>query len=245
MERKLLTNLSVDCVIFGFDLDKLKVLLVERTLKSPDGKDVVFSDHTLTGYHIFEDEDLDAAAKRIVKDLTGLENLTFEQFYTFGDLNRLNHPNDQAWLEQFGDVFSSRVVTVGYYSLLPTTSMKIIQKERVVNWFDVDKIDNLAYDHKLILEKALEHLRYKVQNEPIGFDLLPAKFTLSQMQKLYEEVLGAKFDKRNFRKKVSQMNYVVPLKEKQQGVAHKPAQLYMFSPEVYEKTRKERYHFFI
>ncbi|MDA3892853.1 MAG: NUDIX domain-containing protein [Salinivirgaceae bacterium] len=245
MTRKLLTNLSVDCVIFGFDMDQLKVLLVERKLKSDDGKSIIFSDHSLTGYHIYEDEDLDSAAIRIVNDLTGLENLKFEQFYTFGSLDRIAHPNDQIWIEQFGDVISSRVLTVGYYSLLPNTNMNIIQKGRKVNWFPVDQVKELAYDHKEILEKALEHLRYKLQNEPVGFNLLPEKFTLSQMQKLYEAILGAKYDKRNFRKKVSQMSYVVPIKEKQQGVAHKPAQLYIFSPEVYEKTRKERNHFFI
>ncbi len=245
MTRVFEKNLSVDCVIFGFDMEQLNVLLVERTLMSPDNKTLIFSDYTLTGYHIYSDEDLDSAASRIVKDLTGWENLGLEQFYAFGSLTRLDHPNDQAWLERFGDVYSKRVVTVGYYSLLPTIDVEIKLKERVVQWFPVTTVKNLAYDHDIILQKALEHLRYKLQTEPIGFKLLPDKFTLSQMQKLYEAVLGTNFDKRNFRKKVSQMPYVVPLKEKQQGVAHKPAQLYVFSREVYEKTRKQRYNFFV
>ncbi|HAM98207.1 MAG TPA: NUDIX hydrolase [Marinilabiliales bacterium] len=245
MTRKLMNNLSVDCVVFGFDGEQLNVLLVERTLISPETQEVIFSDLTLTGYHIYEDEDLDSAAARIVKDLTGLENIVLEQFYSFGALDRLLHPNDQAWLEQFGDVFSNRVVTVGYYSLLPSTNVKIILKGRNVSWYKVSEVKGLAYDHDHVLQKALEHLRYKFWHEPIGFELLPMKFTLSQMQKLYEAVLGTQFDKRNFRKKVSQMNYVVALNERQTGVAHKPAQLFMFSRDVYEKTRKERFDFFV
>lgn len=245
MARKLVENLSVDCVIFGFDMEQLKVLLVDRTLNSKETGELVFSDLTLTGYHIYEDENLDNAAARIVKDLTGLEHLMLEQFYAFGALDRLDHPNDQVWLKQFGDVFSNRVVSVGYYTLLPHINVEIIQKDRIVSWYPVDVISNLAYDHQNILDKALGHLRYKLQTEPIGFELLPDKFTLSQMQKLYEAVLGTEFDKRNFRKKVLQMSHIVPLKEKQQGVAHKPAQLYMFSREVYEKTRKERFNFFV
>jgi hypothetical protein len=245
MERKLMNSLSVDCVIFGFDADELKVLLVDRTLQADMTNETIFSDLTLTGYHIYEDEDLDAAAARIVFDLTGLNKLVLEQFYTFGALDRLARSNDQAWLKQFGDVFSKRVVTVGYYSLLPSIDVPIIQKDRKVSWYSINQVDNLAFDHANILYKALEHLRYKLRHEPIGFELLPVKFTLSQMQKLYEAVLGTEFDKRNFRKKVSQMNYVVPLNEKQTGVAHKPAQLFMFSRDVYEKTRKERFDFFV
>ncbi len=243
MSHKWVPNLSVDCVIFGFDADQLKVLLVERTLRTTDKKNIVFSDLSLTGYHIYEDEDLDSAAARIVKDLTGLDKLVLEQFYTFGSLDRLEHPNDKLWHEQFGDVFSHRVVTVGYFSLLPSTKVKIAQKDRVVRWYSVNEVQNMAFDHNQILEKALFHLRYKLQHDAIGLELLPDKFTLSQMQRLYEAVLGTSFDKRNFRKKVAQMNFVVPLKEKQHGVPHKPAQLYMFSRDIFMRTRKERPYF--
>lgn len=244
-ERQLMRSLSVDCVIFGFDLEELKVLLVEREMRSPDDDSLIFSDLTLTGYHIYEDENLDQAAARIVKDLTGLENLVLQQFHAFGALDRLDRPNDQKWLEQFGDVFNKRVVSVGYYSLLPTTDIELMFMGRKVLWYPVYGNKDLGYDHASIIEKAIEHLRYKLKYEPIGFELLPEKFTLSQMQKLYESVFGTEFDKRNFRKKVSQMSYVVPLNEKQTGVAHKPAQLYMFSRDVYEKTRKERFDFFV
>lgn len=238
-------SLSVDCVIFGFDLENLKVLLVERKMKSPDDDSFLFTDLSLTGYHIYEDENLDSAAARIVKDLTGLENLVLEQFYAFGDLDRLKRPKDQKWLEQFSDVFSDRVVSVGYLSLLPTCDIEITQTNRNAAWHTVKNLEGLAFDHQSILEKAMDHLRYRLKYEPIGFELLPEKFTLSQMQKLYESIFGTEFDKRNFRKKVSQMRYVVPLNEKQTGVAHKPAQLFMFSRDVYEKTRKERFDFFV
>jgi len=239
MSHNWMPNVSVDCVIFGFDNDQLKVLMVERTLREKDSDRVVFSDLTLTGYHIYEDEDLDSAAARIIRDLTGLENLVLDQFYTFGALDRLEHPNDQLWLEQFGDVFSKRVITVGYFSLLPATHVPIAFRGRVVKWYPVNELPVLAYDHNMIIEKALIHLRHKLQQDAIGFELLPDKFTLSEMQKLYEAILGTRFDKRNFRKKVAQMNYIIPLREKQKGVAHKPAQLYVFSRDVFKKTRKE------
>ena len=244
-DKKLMSSLSVDCVIFGFDLEELRVLLIERVMKSPEDKSVMFSDLTLTGYHIYESENLDDAAARIVYDLTGLTNLVLQQFHAFGSLDRLEKDNDQKWLEQFGDVFSKRVVSIGYYSLLPSTNVELTFRGRKVAWYSVYDNKTLAYDHNLIIEKAVEHLRYKLKYEPIGFELLPQKFTLSQMQKLYESIFRTRFDKRNFRKKVSQMSYVVPLNEKQKGVAHKPAQLYMFSRDVYEKTRKERFDFFV
>ncbi len=243
MEHRLLGNISVDCVIFGFNLETLEVLLVERTMVKPGTTEILFSDLTLTGYHIYEDENLDQAAARIVKDLTGLEGLVLEQFYAFGNLDRLCRPNDRLWLEQFADVFSKRVISVGYFTLLRSPEVTIKQKDRTVSWFPINLAKNLAYDHDQILAKALAHLQYKLKHEPIGFELLPEKFTLSQMQKLYEAVFCTEFDKRNFRKKVSQMQYVVPLNEKQKGVAHKPAQLYKFDIEIYKKCTDEGYSF--
>lgn len=242
---KLLKNVSVDCVIFGFDMENLNVLLVERTMRSSDANNTLFSDLTLTGHHIHNNENLDAAAERIVKDITGLEGLVMEQFYSFGDLDRLQNPNDQLWIDQFEGALDKRVISIGYYSLLPSVDVPIKKADRVVKWYPVNQITELAYDHAHILEKAINHLRYKLRYEPIGFEMLPEKFTLSQLQKLYEAVLGVELDKRNFRKKVSQMSYVVPLNEKQKGVSHKPAQLFMYSRDVYEKTKTLRYDFFV
>lgn len=244
MDNRLMRSVSVDCVIFGFDEDQLKVLLVERILKEKESDNILFKDFTLTGYHIYQNENLDSAAARIVNDLTGLENITLEQFYTFGDLDRLNHQNDKLWIDQIGEDISDRVVSIGYYSLLPTTNINITQKNRDVKWHTINNVKSLAYDHKKILVKAIDHLRYKLSHEPIGFELLPTKFTISQMQKLYEAIFDISYDKRNFRRKVSQMKFIIPLDEYQTAVANKPAQLYMFSRDVYEKTKKERTGFF-
>jgi hypothetical protein len=239
--HKILPNISIDCVIFGFDFEKLNVLLVERELLDDSGN-ILIKDYTLTGYHIFEDEDLDKSAYSILKELTGLDNIYLEQFSTFGNTDRVAAGKDQLWLKHMNMGFAERIITVGYFSLIDSTKVTLSSKERKVQWFPIDAIPSLemAFDHKRIFDKALEALRNKVKAEPIGFELLPDKFTLTQMQRLFESLLGVPVDKRNFRKKVSLMPFVVPLKEKQKGVAHKPAQLYLFSRDVYEKTRKEK-----
>jgi 8-oxo-dGTP diphosphatase len=238
--HKILTNVSVDCVIFGFDFEKLNVLLVERKLVDGKSSEVLINDYTLAGYHIYEDESLDAAASRILKEVTGLHDIYLEQFYTFGGLDRVIHPNDQLWIKHINQGFLDRVVTVGYFSLIDNTKVKLTKTDRNKDWYPIDDIDKLplAYDHRAIFDKALEALRTKVKMEPLAFELLPEKFTLSQLQKLYEAILGSCLDKRNFRKKIAQMPYIIPLNEKQKGVSHKPAQLFLFSPEVFEKTHK-------
>ena len=236
-------SLSVDCVIFGFDFEKLKVLLVERELKDEDSHKEVFKDYTLVGNHVYQDEKLEDAAYRVLYDLTGFDNIYLEQFYTFGHPERLKHPRDTMWLKSIGLSPDARVVTVGYYSLLNIQEVELKHGDRNVAWFPVDANVEFGFDHDQILEKALQALRIKIRTNPIGFELLPAKFTLSQLQKLYEEILGVQFDKRNFRKKVQRMNYLVPLNEKQKGVAHKPAQLFMFSKDVYDKTKKDYFVF--
>jgi 8-oxo-dGTP diphosphatase len=245
--HKIVPNISVDCVIFGFDFEKLNVLLVERVLKDEKTGKLLINDHTLTGYHIYEDEDLDTAAYHILKDLTGLDNIFLEQFASFGELDRVSGEKDRLWLKYINKGFAERIVTVGYLSLIDNTRVTLKLREKKVQWFPVNKIREmeLAFDHKNIFYKALEALQKKVKVEPIAFELLPDYFTLSQLQKLYEALLGTTFDKRNFRKKVSQMHYVIPLKKKQKGVAHKPAQYYLFSREVYEKTSKGRISFII
>ncbi len=247
INHKIIPNISVDCVVFGFDMKQLNVLLVERELKDPDTGKLIIKDHTLTGYHIFEDEELDNAGYRILYDITGLENIYLEQFYTFGQVNRVMSDKDQLWIKHVNQGFSDRVLTVAYMSLIDSTKAKLLVKDKKVQWFPVDLISNmeLGFDHKQIYYKALETLRNKVKVEPIAFELLPERFTLTQLQKLYEALLGTAIDRRNFRKKVAQMKYVISLKEKQKGVAHKPAQLYIFSREVYEKTRSEKITFII
>lgn len=246
MSGQIIPNLSVDCVVFGFDSKDLNVLLVERTLTNKQDNSIIFSDYTLTGNHVREGENPDDAAVRILNDLTGLHDIYLEQFHTFGRTDRLLKEKDQLWIHSLGLNIANHVITVGYYSLIDCTSVEITNHlSRNVKWFPVNDLPELAFDHAEILMKALEWLQLKLKQEPIGFELLSEKFTLTQVQRLYEAILDTKFDLRNFRKKISMMKYVIPLDEKQTAVRHKPAQLYIFSRDVYERTRKEHYGFII
>lgn len=236
-------NFSVDCVVFGFDFQKLKVLLVERTLSEKATSKVIFSDYTLAGNHIYDDEDLDKAAARVLFDLTGFENIYLEQFHTFGNPDRLSRDKDVMWLKHQGLNPENRIITTAYYSLVNIKKVEVKEKGRKLIWHPLSDPIELAFDHGEIIQKALEALRNKIRINPIGFRLLPSKFTLSQLQKLYEEIMGVSYDKRNFRKKIARMDYLTPLNEKQKGVAHKPAQLYTFSKDVYENTKKEFFDF--
>jgi len=243
MIKKLHPNISIDCVIFGFDFEKLNVILVERNLTDPETNEVLISDLTLTGNHAYIDEPLENAAKRILFDLTGFHDIYLEQFHTTGDPDRLMHPKDQLWLKKIGKNSDDRVVSICYFSLLNCDEVTIVHKKENVDWYPVNKISNLAFDHEEIIKNARRALQIKLQNEPIGFEMLPEKFTLSQLQKLYEVVFGVEFDKRNFRKKVAKMKYLIPLNEKQKGVAHKPARFYIFDKEIYENNRKDILNF--
>lgn len=239
----LINNISVDCVIFGFGNNGLKVLLTKRELEDPKTGQVIFSDYTLQGHHVFEGENLYDAANRVLKEKTGLGNIYLEQFFTFGDADRLIKEKDQLWsMIKYPDLMK-QVVSVGYYALVDSAKVKPDLQHPETEWFPVDRLPELGFDHDKIIAKALDFLRNKFGREPIGFELLPEKFAISQLQSLYEAVFGTKLDKRNFRKKVAQMKYVIPLAEKQKGVPHKPAQVYIFSRDVYERTKKEKHWF--
>lgn len=235
-------HISVDCVIFGFDFEKLNVLLLERKLENPDGS-LVFCDQSLVGQHIRNDESLDAAASRILYETTGLSNIYLEQFFTFGCPERLNKERARIWLKSIGRNPDERVITTAYFSLVNTHDVQISYAPRHACWCDIKTVKNLAFDHDIILQKGLEALRKKIKTDPIAFELLPKKFTLTQLQKLYEAILDISIDKRNFRKKAIQSDYIVALNEKQKDVSHKPAQLFMFSRDVYQATKKEDFSF--
>lgn len=243
--NKVIPNLSVDCVIFGFDFQKLNVLLNKRKLVCPETGKTLINDYTLTGYHVFEGEDLDSAAKRTLKTKTGLEGIYMEQFYTFGSTKRLASEKDQTWIRHAEIDIAEHVITVGYFSLVDSTKIKPDKQHANAYWTPVDDLPELGFDHREIIDKALESLRLKIRLEPVGFELLPEKFTLREMQDMYECILGTTFDRRNFRKKVMQMKYVIPLDEKQRGVAHKPAQKYIFSNDVYQRTKTDKLNFSI
>ncbi len=243
LTHKFLANVSVDCVIFGFDFEKLNVVLVEREYDDPATGETIIRDYTLAGYHIFEDEDLDNAAYRILKDRTGLENIYLEQFATFGKTDRVAKEMDHLWLKVIDKGFADRVLTVGYFALIDSTKVKLFSHDSKIDWFPVDDAltMDLAFDHQEILQKALDTLRNKVRTEPIAFELLPECFTLTQLQNLYQAITGNIIDKRNFRKKKLQMPFIVPRTEKQDGVAHRPARLFHFDRNIFEQTRNERF----
>jgi 8-oxo-dGTP diphosphatase len=220
-------NVSVDCVVFGFDEEDLKVLLIEQR---PIGD--IEPQMALPGDLVLQDENLDHAASRVLKELTNLNGLYLKQFHTFGDPDRLNSVKDQEWLRNFRDAPDARVITVAYYSLV---KMENYQPEAAsfagkIIWQPVDQVPNLAFDHNKIFNTALARLREEFELKNIAFELLPKKFTLSQLQRLHEIVLGVDLDKRNFRKKLKMKEGLVALNEKQKGVDHKPAQLFAYSP---------------
>lgn len=236
MERKLNEEISTDCVIFGFDDEQLNVLLVDRELIVNGCK--YFNDLTLTGNHIYEDENLDDAAQRILFDLIGQNDIYLEQFHTFGDTQRTCRPNDILWIEHSGRNPMKRVISVGYVALLTKRNVVLEWKGRNVAWYPVNSIKDLAFDHMQILDKALKYIRHKLEVEPcIGFELLPEKFTLGQLQTMFEVVFDIKLDKRNFRRKALKMKYIIPLDEKQTGSSNKPAKLYTFDREIYDNTK--------
>jgi hypothetical protein len=243
MKRSIHQNISVDCVIFGFDSSELKVLLVERELHDEKTGELIFKDRTLTGNHIYLHEELESAARRILDDLTGIDDIYLEQFFTFGSPSRISKEKDKQWIRSQGRNPDEHIVTVGYFSLLDINRVEIKHKDRNVAWYPVGEVGELGFDHNEILDKALSTLRDKLMKEPLAYELLPDKFTLTQMQTLYQAIMGVEYDKGNFRKKVAKMKYLIPLDEKIVGNAHRPPRLYFFSRDVYEFTRKQLFDF--
>lgn len=241
----IIPNISVDCVVFGFDFENLNVLLEERKLKVAGEEEYLVNDYTIIGYHVNVGETLDMAAKKTLQNKTGINNIYLEQFYTFGGVNRLNSPIDQLWIKHSNLDIADHVFSTGYVSLVDSRAINPTPNHNTANWFAVKKLPKLGFDHAEIIQKALEHLRAKIRVEPIIFELLPEKFTISQLQRALECILDITLDRRNFRKKVLLMKYIIPLDEKQTGVAHKPAQVFIFSKDVYQRTKSEKSVFFI
>lgn len=216
--------LTVDCVVFGLDDDDLKVLLIQRDIEPFEGK------WALPGGFVRVDETLDDAARRELAEETGVEKVFLEQLYTFGVQER--DPRE-------------RVVTVAYYGLVRLSSHKVkaATDARQALWFAIDDLPKLAFDHDHILEVAHQRLRGKVRYQPIGFELLPQKFTLRQLQHLYEVVLDRELDKRNFRKKILGMDILQELDEVETDVAHRAARLYRFDKRAYKAMTTKGFNF--
>jgi 8-oxo-dGTP diphosphatase len=210
--------LSVDCVIFGFDENKLKVLLIRSDLKKYQGK------WTLLGDLVGIKEELDAAAYRVLKQRTGLDDVYLEQVHTFGSVNR--HP-------------AGRVVTVAYCSLINVQHHKLKILDNELHWHETMGITDLAFDHQAIFQNCYEWLQKRIQEHPLGFNLLPKKFSLRDLQNLYEAILNTKMDRRNFRKKFFAMDFLIDMNEMEQGVSHRPGKLYKFDFEKYTRKKKK------
>ncbi len=217
-------GLSVDCVVFGYRQGKIRVLLIER------GAEPFKGSWALPGDLVRLDMDLVDSANNVLNQLTGLTSVFLEQFQTFGELNR--HP-------------AGRVATVGYYSLVKSESHHPVASSWAdrIAWFEIDQLPKLAFDHEEILNLGIRTLKRRVKYKPVGFNLLPKKFTLAELQELYEALLGSKFDKPNFRKKILAMDLLVNLNEVQSNVSHRPAKLYKFDEERYQDLKKEGFIF--
>jgi len=218
--------LTVDIVLFGFDEGDLKVLLIQRDLK-PFKKQ-----WALPGGFVRLVETLEDAALRELREETGVTDVFLEQLYSFGAVDR--DPRE-------------RVVTVSFYALVKLTDydVKAATDARNAAWFPVDEMPTLAFDHEEILRTALQRLKGKVRYEPVGFELLPPKFTLSELQHLYEVCLEQPIDKRNFRKKILGMGLLIKTDEIQKDVAHRAARLYQFDEKKYRQLKKRGFSFWL
>ena len=216
--------LTVDCVVFGLDEDELEVMLIRRGLEPFAGR------WALPGGFVHIDETLDEAARRELEEETGLRKVYLEQLFTFGAVDR--DPRE-------------RVVTVAYYALVKLSDHKVRAATDATDaaWFSLSDLPDLAFDHAQILEAALDRLKSKVRYQPIGFELLPRKFTLTQLQRMYEIILDRPLDKRNFRKKILGMDLLIELDEVQKDVAHRAARLYKFDDRHYRKLVKQGFSF--
>lgn len=222
--QDIIETLSIDCVIFGFRHGELDVLLIKHAEGISKGK------WALPGGWIRYDEGVDEAANRLLTSLTGVSNIFLEQLRTFGDVHR--YPG-------------KRVITIAYYALINADNYSLSPGFTAsdAKWCRIGQVPKLPYDHNKILTTGFQHLKNKVRHEPLGFNLLPKKFTLHQIQQLYEAILETALDKPNFRRKLLNMNLLVPCHEKQRDVSHRAAGFYRFDKKIYKKLREGGFTF--
>lgn len=217
--------IAVDCIIFGFDLDEeeLKILLVQRDFEPQKNK------WSLMGGFLKKDETLKETVARVLYQLTGLHNIYMEQFGVYSQIDR--DPAD-------------RTVSIAYYALISIAEHdQALVDHHAARWFNLSEIPELIFDHNLMVKKAFQSLQYKTTNQPIGFELLPEKFTMRHLQKLYEAILQIELDKRNFTKKINAMDVLIKLEEKDKESSRKGSFLYTFDQEKYLKRRSEGLEF--
>ncbi len=223
-----LPNLSIDCVVFGFDNGKLKVLIVK--IKNQNL-------WALPGGYILKTENINQAANRILHQRTGVEDIYLQQFRVFADLNR-----SEDFFKDFQDTLwnKQRFISIGFYALIDHTKVKLIVDDLsdLCEWKDINELPNLMMDHQYIFDKALITLRKQLNHKPIGYNLLPEKFTLSELQKLYEIILNKKLNRGNFYRKIMRFDILIKLNEIRKGGAHKAPDLYKFDIEKYQNALK-------
>lgn len=233
-----LDHISLDCVVFGFHSNQLKVLVLR--LK-------VTGEWALPGGFVRDDESIEVAANRVLKKRTGLDKIFLRQFNVFSDPQRSNRNPIVMDLLMSGQShsqvswFSQRFISVGFYALVEFSQVQPEPDELsdFCKWVNLDEIGTLMIDHNAILNKALETLRLQLTFQPIGYNLLPEKFTMSELRKLYETILGKELDRRNFQRKILAYDILIRLEEVRQGVAHKSPGLYKFNLESYQKALEE------
>jgi 8-oxo-dGTP diphosphatase len=238
-----LREVSIDCVIFGFTAGKLKVLLIRwRSIDK----------WSLPGGRIYKDEGVEGAANRILGERTGLKDVFLQQFHTFGKTNRYAHYSEEETLtfamKALGETrdtlesldLSRRVVSIGYYALVNID--KVVPRPDAYSdecsWCDIDNVPNLLFDHNEMIDHALKTIRKDIRHQPVG-KLLPDRFTLNEIHKLFQVILNAELDRRNFHKLITSYDFLVKLNEKRTGVANKSPYLYRFDFRKYEKALKE------
>lgn len=210
---------ATDCIIFGFDGKSLKALFIKRSFEPEIGK------WSLMGGFVHHDESVEAAAARVLQQLTGLDDIYMEQIGCFGDVGR-----DPG----------GRVISIAYYALINIERYSDqLMKEHNAKWFAIDKVPNLIFDHKKMLTMARERLQQKVANHPVGFELLPEKFTLRQLQNLYEAIYGCELDKRNFTRKILSLGILNKLNEKEKTTSRKGSFYFVFDEKKYKKLEAE------
>lgn len=206
---------ALDCIIFGFDGEQLNLLLIKRDFEPEKGK------WSLMGGFLQNQESLNDAAERILGTLTGLQNIYLEQLYAFGEVDR-----DPV----------ERTISVAYYALIDVhTHDKELVEQHSASWFPIDEIPDLIFDHHDMVNAALKRLRFKASHQPVGFELLPTKFTLPELQKLYESIYNTDLDKRNFRRRILSMDVLIKTDEKQKKFSKKGAFLYKFDQDKYSE----------
>lgn len=211
-------SVTTDCVIFGFDGTQLQVLLIERGIEPYKGK------WAFPGGFLNMDESAEEGALRELQEETGLTGAYIEQFHTFTEPNR--DPRE-------------RVITIAYYALVRIQEVKGGDDAARAKWFALDEVPQLAFDHDMILRTALARLRERIHFQPIGFELLPEKFTMKELQSLYEAILQVKFERRNFAKKMLHYDLVNQLEETTWPTAKREAYLFSFNKENYEEFKKK------